>query len=56
MRLVRVRLVLNTPNKIFRTIESQRHHFTNKVLIVTAMVFPVAVYRCDRWTIKKTEH
>ena len=26
-----------------------------KVLIVKAMVFPVVVYRCDSWTIKKVE-
>ena len=24
-----------------------------KVHVVKAMVFPVVVYRCDRWTIKK---
>ena len=23
---------------------------------VKAMVFPVVMYRCDRWTIKKAEH
>ena len=27
-----------------------------KVLIVKAMVFPVVMYRCDSWTIKKAEH
>ena len=27
-----------------------------KVLIVKAMVFPVVIYRCERWTIKKTGH
>ena len=27
-----------------------------KVHIVRAMVFPVATYRCECWTIKKTEH
>ena len=26
-----------------------------KVLIVTAMVFPVVMYRCETWTIKKAE-
>ena len=26
-----------------------------KVYIVKAMVFPVLMYRCDSWTIKKTE-
>ena len=27
-----------------------------KVLIVKAMVFPVVMYRCESWTIKKAEH
>ena len=27
-----------------------------KVLLVKAMVFPVVVYGCENWTIKKAEH
>ena len=27
-----------------------------KICIVKAMVFPVVMYRCERWTIKKAEH
>ena len=27
-----------------------------KVHLVKAMVFPVVMYRCERWTIKKAEH
>ena len=27
-----------------------------KVSIVKAMVFPVAMYGCESWTIKKAEH
>ena len=27
-----------------------------KVHLVKAMVFPVVMYRCERWTISKTEH
>ena len=27
-----------------------------KVHIVTAMVFPVVMYGCESWTIKKAEH
>ena len=30
--------------------------FLIKVHIVKAMVFPVAMYECESWTIKKTEH
>ena len=29
---------------------------TTKVHIVNAMVFPVVIYGCDSWTIKKAEH
>ena len=27
-----------------------------KVHVVKAMVFPLATYRCESWTIKKSEH
>ena len=27
-----------------------------KVCLVKAMVFPVLMYRCESWTIKKAEH
>ena len=30
--------------------------FLTKVRIVKAMVFPVVMYGCESWTIKKTEH
>ena len=30
--------------------------FLTKVHLVKAMVFPVVMYRCDSWTIKKAEH
>ena len=30
--------------------------FPRKVYIVKAMVFPVAMYRCNSWTIKKAKH
>ena len=29
---------------------------STKVHLVKAMVFPVVMYRCDSWTIKKDEH
>ena len=37
-------------------IENQRHYFSNKVCLVKAMVFPVIIYGCESWTIKKAEH
>ena len=37
-------------------IKKQRHYFADKVYLVKAMVFPVVMYGCDSWTIKKAEH
>ena len=36
-------------------IKKQRHRFSNKVCIAKAVVFPVVMYRCESWTIKKAE-
>ena len=30
--------------------------FLTKVCIVKAMVFPVVMYGCESWTVKKAEH
>ena len=37
-------------------IKKQRHYFANKGLLVKAMVFPLVMYGCESWTIKKAEH
>ena len=36
-------------------IKKQRHYFSTKVHLVKAMVFPVVIYGCESWTIKKAE-
>ena len=36
-------------------IKKQRHYFANKGPLVKAMVFPVVIYGCESWTIKKAE-
>ena len=36
-------------------IEKQRHYLPTKVHIVKAMVFPVVMYGCESWTVKKAE-
>jgi len=36
-------------------VKKQRHYFANKVHLVKAMVFPVVMYGCESWTIKKAE-
>src|SRR5574337_326358 len=39
-----------------QNIEKQRHHLPTKVHLVKAMIFPVVIYVCESWTIKKAEH
>ena len=36
--------------------KKQRYSLATKVCLVKAMVFPVVMYGCESWTIKKTEH
>ena len=37
-------------------IKKQRFALPTKVHLVKAIVFPVVMYRCESWTIKKAEH
>ena len=39
-----------------QNVKKQRYYFVNKVHLVKAMVFPVVMYVCESWTIKKAEH
>ena len=36
-------------------VKKQRHHLPTKVRLVKAMVFPVVMYGCESWTVKKAE-
>ena len=38
------------------SIKSRDITLPTKVCVVKAMVFPVVMYRCESWTIKKAEH
>ena len=40
-------------NSIFK---SRDMTLLTKVHLVKAMIFPVVMYGCERWTVKKTEH
>ena len=42
-------------NKSRQHIKKQRHYFANKDHLVKAVVFPVVMYGCESWTIKKPE-
>ena len=47
------RKVMTNPDSIFK---SRDITLTTKVLLVKAMVFPVVMYGCESWTVKKAEH
>ena len=36
-------------------IKKQRHYFAKKVHLIKAMVFPVVMYGCESWIVKKAE-
>ena len=42
--------------KLDRVLKSRDITLPTKVRIVKAMVFPVVMYGCESWTIKKAEH
>ena len=37
-------------------LKSRDINLPTKICLVKAMVFPVVIYGCESWTIKKTEH
>ena len=52
-RLLLGRKVLTNLDSIFK---SRDITLPTKVRLVKAMVFPVVVYGCESWTVKKAEH
>ena len=52
-RLLLGRKVLTGPGSVLKSRDTT---LPTKVHLVTAMVFPVVVYGCESWTIKKAEH
>ena len=36
-------------------VKKLRHYFADKVYLVKAMIFPVVMYGCESWTVKKAE-
>ena len=47
------RKVMTDLDSIFKSIDIT---LPTKVHLVKAMVFPVVIYGCESWTIKKSEH
>ena len=50
-RLLLGRKVMTSLDSIFKSIT-----LPTKVRLAKAMVFPVVMYRCESWTVKKAEH
>ena len=50
-RLLLGRKVMTNLDPLFKS----RHYFATKVHLVKAMVFPVVMYGCESWSIKKAE-
>ena len=46
----------NTMTNLDSILKSRDITLPTKVCLVKAMVFPVVMYGCESWTIKKTEH
>ena len=53
-RLLLGRKAMTNLDSVFT--KKQRQHLPAKVRIIKAMVFPVVMYGCESWTIKKAEH
>ena len=52
-RLLLGRKVMSNPDSIFK---SRDINLPTKLHLVKAMVFPVVLYGCESWTVKKAEH
>ena len=55
---IKIRLLLGRKamTNLDGVLKSRDITLTTKVCIIKAMLFPVVVYRCESWTIKKAEH
>ena len=52
-RLLLGRKVMTNPDSILKSRDST---LPTKVCLVKAMVFPVVMYGCESWTVRKAEH
>ena len=52
----RLLLVTKVMTNLGSILKSRDITLPTKVCLVKAMVFPVVMYGCERWTVKKAEH
>ena len=55
-RLLLGRKVTTNLDSIFKSIFKRNITLPTKVCLVKAMVFPIVMYGCESWTVKKAEH
>ena len=51
-----IKILLLLGRKVMTNLDSRDITLPTKVRLVKAMVFPVVMYGCKRWTVKKAEH
>ena len=56
MKLRRLLLRRNVMTNVDSIFKSRDITLPTKVHLVKAMVFPVVMYACESWTVKKAEH
>ena len=56
MKLKLLLLGRKVMNNLDSILKSRDITLPTKVLLVKAMVFPVVLYGCESWTVKKAEH
>ena len=56
MKLIDLFIGRKATTKLDSILKSRDITLQTKVCIVKAMVFPVVMYGCESWTIKKAEH
>ena len=56
MKLKNLLLGSKAMTNLDRVLKSRDITLLTKVCVVKAVVFPVVMYRCESWTIKKAEH
>ena len=56
MKLRHLLLVRKAMTNLDGILKSRDTTLSTKVHLVKAMVFPVVMYRCESWTMKKAEH
>ena len=57
LNIQKMKIMANDPmTNLDSIIKSRDITLLTKVRLLKAMVFPVVMYRCESWTIKKFEH